>query len=82
MWFEKHGIRFDVAVEDGKSVEKQFIITSKRLIRALRPIMMKAEEEQRNAIAVSILRIGEEFQTRYEVSVLPVSSKHPFRKRQ
>ena len=70
VWFGKPGIRCDVVEEDGRPVQKQFTITSQRLIRALRPIILQAEQQKRNAIGVSIIRSGEEFATKYAVRVL------------
>jgi len=66
-WFDKPGLRFDVQEEDSKPASKMFSTTSKRLIRALRPIIEKAEKQRRNVISVSILRIGEGLDTLYEV---------------
>ena len=67
-WFDKPGLRFDVLEEDSKHVRKIFSTTSKRLIRALQPIIIKAEEQGGNVISVSIRRIGEGLNTSYEVA--------------
>lgn len=66
-WFNKPGIGFDVLEEDGKKVQKQFTVTSRRLIRVLKPLILKAEESKRDTVSVSILRIGEGLDTRYTV---------------
>ena len=69
IWFERPGINFDVVREDGKKAEqKQFTATSRRLIRALKPILIRAEQEGRKTISVSILRTGEGQDTQYSVS--------------
>jgi hypothetical protein len=65
--FERPGLRFDVLEEDSVSVDKTFSITSRRLIRALRPIIQKAERGQDDIIHVSILRTGKGLDTAYEV---------------
>ena len=65
-WFNAPGIRFDVLEEDSEPVTKVFTVTSKRLIRALKPIILKAEDQGRDIICVSILRIGEGLNTHYE----------------
>jgi len=70
-WFDKPGIGFEVMEEDGVAVQKQFTITSRRLIRAIKPILMKAEDEGRDSLSVSILRSGEGLETRYIVKELP-----------
>jgi len=70
IWFDKPGIRFRVVKEDGVHVQKQYTVTSRRLIRALKPIIMKAEEGKRDTISVSILKIGEGFDTRYTIKEL------------
>lgn len=65
--FDKPGIRFDVLEEDSVTVDKTFSITSKRLIRALQPIIQKAEKQKKKIIAVFILRTGEGLDTSYQV---------------
>ena len=65
--FDKPGLRFDVLQEDEVIVDKTFSITSKRLIRALRPIIQRAEKQKKKVISVSILRTGEGLDTSYEV---------------
>jgi len=74
-WFNKPGVGFEVMEEDGKKVQKQFTVTSKRLIRALKPIIMKAEEERRDTISVSIIRTGKGLDTRYTVKEILNSNK-------
>ena len=70
-WFGKPGLSFDVIQEDGETVQKQFTVTSQMLIRLLRPILEKAERQDKNIIKVSILRTGEKRNTRYSVNELP-----------
>ncbi len=65
--FDKPGLRFDVLEEDAVIVSKTFSITSKRLIRALKPIIQKAEKQKKKVISVSILRTGAGLDTSYEV---------------
>ena len=67
LWFNSPGLRFDVLEEDSKPVNKIFSTTSKRLIRELKPIVQKAEEQGRTEISVSILKTGEGLNTLYEV---------------
>lgn len=67
-WFGRQGINFDVLEEDGQPTEqKQFTITSRRLIMVLKPILMQAEDARRDTIAVTILRMGDGLNTRYKV---------------
>ncbi len=65
--FDKPGLRFDVLEEDSVTVDKTFSVTSKRLIRALKPIIQKAEKQRKKVISVSILRTGAGLDTSYEV---------------
>ena len=74
-WFNKPGIGFDVLEEDGKTVQKQFTATSRRLIRALKPLIVKAEDNRQDTISVSILRSGEGLDTRYAVKEILNSQK-------
>lgn len=76
VWFNKPGIGFDVLEEDGKVIQKQFTVTSSRLIRALKPIILKAEDEKREIISVSILRSEEGFNTKYTVRELSGGKKN------
>lgn len=66
-WFNMPGLRFDVLEEDSVPKNKIFSTTSKRLIRALKPIILKAEAQGKQVISVSITRIGEGLNTIYEV---------------
>jgi hypothetical protein len=66
-WFNMPGIRFEVIEEDSKKVAKVFTTTSKRLIRILRPFIMKAEKEKATVIDITIQRVGEGLNTFYEV---------------
>jgi len=67
LWFEKLGIRFDVLEEDGNPASKVFTVTSKRLVRAMKPIITKAESLGKKVILVSITRVGDGLNTVYEV---------------
>ena len=67
-WFNKPGLQFDVIEEDSKPVSKAFSTTSKRLIKALQPIIVRAEEQDRNKISITIRRTGEGMDTSYEVA--------------
>lgn len=78
-WFGKYGLNFIVLEEDGKKVEKQFTVVSRRLVRELKPILQKAEEEEKETISVSILRAGEGYNTSYTVKELPPSFKELFK---
>ena len=66
-WFNTSGIRFEVIEEDSKKVSKIFTTTSKRLVRILKPFIMKAETQKATVISISILRVGEGLNTFYEV---------------
>lgn len=66
-WFDMPGLRFDVLEEDSKPTNKVFNTTSKRLIRALKPIIIKAEERGSSVISMSIQRTGEGLNTSYKV---------------
>ena len=74
-WFGKPGLSFDVTHEDAQEVQKQFTVTSSMLIRLLKPILMKAEQEKRTTVAISILRTGEGRNIRYAVNELPIVEK-------
>ena len=67
-WFDKPGLRFDVLEEDSKPARKIFSTTSKRLIRTLQPVIIKAEEQGKKVISISIRRTGEGLNTSYEVA--------------
>jgi hypothetical protein len=66
-WFNMPGIRFDVVEDDSQKVSKVFTTTSKRLIRVIKPFIMKAEMQNASVIYVTITRIGEGLNTYYEV---------------
>ena len=80
-WLGKSGISFDVIVEDGEKVQMQFTIISRKLIRAMKPIILKAEEDETDTISVCILKTGEGFDTRYTVKQLPPSFLALFKSR-
>jgi len=71
-WFGKVGISFVVGQENGLMVDKQFTTTSRRLVAVLKPILQKADHENRKSIRLSITRMGEGFDTSYEVEELPL----------
>jgi hypothetical protein len=71
-WFERLGLSFQVDEEDGTLVSKQFTITGRRLISALKPIIKKADREGREAIRVKICRTGEGFDSSYQAIELPL----------
>lgn len=56
--------------EDGVESKKQFTVTSRGLIQELKPVLLKADEANKDTIAVAILRTGEEKNTRYTVREL------------
>jgi hypothetical protein len=66
-WFDKPGIRFDVLEEDFVPKNKVFTVTSRRLIRALKSIVTKAESQGKGIITVSITKMGDGLNTVYEV---------------
>ena len=66
-WFNKPGLYFDVLEEDSVKVNKTFTTISRQIIRALKPMIQKAEERCYREISVSILRVGEGLSTLYEV---------------
>ena len=78
-WLGKPGISFDVLVEDGETSERQFTVISRKLIGMMKPIILKAEEDGKDTISVSILKTGESFDTRYTVKELPPSLKEVFK---
>jgi len=57
----------DCIEEDGEACEKQFTCTSKRLLKKLRPVIEEATKAGKNTVKVSILRVGEKFNTQYSV---------------
>ena len=71
-WFGKVGISFVVGQENGLMVDKQFTTTSRRLVAILKPILQKAGRENRKSIRLSITRMGDSFDTSYEVEELPL----------
>ncbi|MFH1850147.1 MAG: hypothetical protein ABH879_08280 [archaeon] len=79
VWFNKPGISFDVVEEDGKKATlKQLTVISKRLIRAIKPVIVRAEAKGEDSIVISILRSGEGLDTRYtvkEITGKPVEKK-------
>ena len=72
--FERPGIAFDVIEEDEKKVKKIFVTRSRRLLKKLIPLLKEAEEQGKTKITISILRIGEGFDTSYVVKELDDST--------
>jgi len=70
IWFDKEGIGMDVVEEDGEPAQKEFTVTSKRLMQELEPILNRAEKESRKAVLISVLKTGEGFDTQYLVKEL------------
>ena len=70
VFFGKPGLSFMVVEEDGIPVIKQFTTASRKLVSELKPIIQKAEVSGLDEVRVSILRIGEDFQTTYSVKEL------------
>lgn len=67
-FFGRYGIDFEVIEVDGvKVVERHFTVTSRRLIRELKPFLVKADSERRSAVSVMITRLGDGLNTRYKV---------------
>ena len=66
-YFSKPGLRFDVVERDSVPVNKIFTTTSKRLIKELQPIIVKAEEQGSRILSVTILKNGDGLDTSYEV---------------
>lgn len=66
IYFSKPGLRFDVVEEDSEPVNKIFTTTSKRLIKELQPIIVKAEEQGSKSVSVGIRKKGEGLDTTYE----------------
>jgi hypothetical protein len=61
-------LQFDVYLEDNeKPTTDIFSVTSKRLIKKLRPIVEKAIEKDTDTIKVGIIKTGEGFDTQYVV---------------
>ena len=58
---------FDVIEEDSVPKSKIYTVTSRRLLSALEPIISKAEENGKKVISVTIAKIGDGFDTSYEV---------------
>ena len=77
--FGKPAIIFDVTQEDSKVVEKQLTVTSRRLIRELKPILQDLEQKGQDEVVLSILRTGDGMNTKYTVRELPKSLKELFR---
>ncbi len=70
IWFDKQGIGMDIVEEDGERVEKEFTVTSKRLMQEMEPILKQAQKENRKSVLISLLKTGEGFDTQYLVKEL------------
>ena len=66
-WFDKPGIRLDVIEEDSVPKNKIFTVISRRLLSAFEPIITNAEKNGKTVISVTITKIGDGFDTSYEV---------------
>jgi len=66
-WFDKKGIRFDVIEEDSVPKSKIYTVTSRRLLNILEPIVSKAEENGEKVISLTIAKMGDGYETSYEV---------------
>ena len=55
----------DCIEDDGEAVEKVFSTTSKRLKAKLRPIF--EDKDNTESVKITILRVGEQFNTQYSV---------------
>ena len=61
------GIKVDVIRENGKPVKKEWVITSKPLIRSLKSVIESCEQNNRKEAIIRISRVGTGFQTNYKV---------------
>jgi len=68
-WFDKSGIRFDVIEEDSVAKSKIYTVTSRRLLIALETIISKAEKNDKKVISIIVTKIGDGFDTSYDVDV-------------
>lgn len=75
-WFNKPGICFDVVENDGMKINGQkFIVTSRMLIRLLKPLILQAEKDQSEQLHICVSRIGDKQNTRYDVKTLSDAGK-------
>ena len=72
--FEKLGVEFDVLEADGVGfpIPKKFLVSSYKLIKKIRPLIEKAEAMGKAKFRVSILKIGDKYETAYSVKELEV----------
>lgn len=61
------GISFDVSEEDGQAVKKKLTVTSKRLVKKLRPYIESGRIGENTALKLKITKKGEGFDIFYEV---------------
>ena len=64
------GLVFDVKEEDGKEVKKKMTITSKRLVKALKPFIENGQISENLGLKVKIFKTGEKFNTKYTVEAV------------
>ena len=70
--FGKDEVEFeaDVVEEDGKAtVERKFSTTSTRLKKKLRPLL-EEKNPQEDRVKISVLKVGERYDTQYSVKVV------------
>lgn len=70
VFYGKPGLSFIVTEENGLPVTKQFTTASRKLISVLKPLIQKAQTNHLDSIRISIIRIGEGFETNYAVKEL------------
>jgi hypothetical protein len=61
---------FDVIQENGVEANKKLETSSKRLVSGLKPLILKADKEERKKFKCRITRTGQAKQTRYSVKEL------------
>lgn len=61
------GVVFDVISEDSRRVNRLLFVTSKRLMRSLKPVMEEGEERGKSTVDVTITRRGSGLHTTYAV---------------
>ena len=61
------GIFVIIIVENGREVNKEWKITSKRLISSLKPLIEKAESEGKKTVALRVFKTGQALQTKFIV---------------
>lgn len=64
---EVAAVKFFVKEEDGRQVDKQWVVSSKRLIQELRPFIERSEKLDHPRFRVRVLRSGLGKNSRYSV---------------